>query len=75
MNMMIAINTEWKGPRCSTSGISKSMSGITERVKTMGTLTLVLVMCPINFADRYPKAKWPTAYDFIPPLYFLQYIA
>jgi hypothetical protein len=51
------------------------MSGITERVKTTGTLTLVLVMCPINFADKYPKAKWPTAYDFIPPLYFLQYIA
>jgi len=46
-----------EGARRSTIGMSKSMSGITERVKTMGMLTLVLVTRPVNFAVKYPKAK------------------
>lgn len=68
IKMMIAIKIEWSGPRCSMNGISKSMSGATERAKIIGMLTFVLVKCAVNLAVKYPKAKWPTAYDLFPPI-------
>lgn len=39
------------------NGISKSMSGATERAKIIGMLTLVSVKCAVNLAVKYPKAK------------------
>lgn len=64
--MTIVVKIEWNGPRCSTNGINRSISGATERVRTSGTLIFVFVKFPANFAVRYPKAKWPMAYDLIP---------
>ncbi len=63
IKVMNAIMIEWKGPRCSTNGISMSMSGITESIKTRGMFTFVLVAFAVNMLRRYPKARCPTAND------------
>lgn len=63
MNAMNVSMTEWVGPRCSINGIKRSMSGITESVRTKGMLSSVFS----NFAEillrMYPNARWPTAND------------
>lgn len=66
MKIMIAINIEWIGPRCTINGTSKSMSGATERDNMRGMLTLVFVKWAVNFAVKYPRAKWPIAYNLLP---------
>lgn len=66
MKMMIAVSIEWVGPRCSMNGISRSMSGITERDNMRGMLTCVFVKWAVNFAVKYPRAKWPMAYILLP---------
>lgn len=71
MKMIIAIKIEWDGPRCWMNGVSRSTSGATERARIIGKLTFVLVKCAVNLAVKYPKAKWPTAYDLIPPFQLL----
>ena len=60
---MNASMTEWVGPRCSINGIKRSISGITESVRTNGMLSSVFNSFAEALLRIYPNARWPTAND------------
>lgn len=62
-NRRVKIMKEWVGPRCSIRfGISRSMSGITEKRNRRGRFMFVLVSFDVAFPERYPRAKCPIEY-------------
>lgn len=61
-NRRVKTMKEWVGPRCSIRlGISRSISGITEKRNRRGMFTFVLVSFDMVFPERYPRARCPTA--------------
>lgn len=63
MKAMNAIMIECVGPRCSISGITMSMSDITDSVRANGMLRSVFSSFAETLLDMYPNARWPTAND------------
>jgi len=52
---------EWVNPRCSSPGISRSMSGMTEATNNRGMFKLTFRSLDVAFPVTYPKAKCPIA--------------
>lgn len=63
MKTINAVIIECAGPLCWTNGISMSMSGITDSMRTMGMLRFVFSIFAVALLEMYPIAKWPTAND------------
>lgn len=64
---------ECVGPRCSSPGIRKSMSAITEAARSIGIFASKFRSLDAAFPVRYPKAKCPTAnVEFSPFFYVLE---
>lgn len=52
---------ECVGPRCSSQGIRRSVSGMIEATSTNGMFKLMFRDLDVAFPSIYPKAKCPTA--------------
>ena len=59
---MVVMSIEWKAPLCSTKGTRRSMSGRMETRNNKGIFTFTLNSFEVALADKYPRAKCPTAY-------------